>query len=172
MIAKNEGLMRYAKAANRQQKNEDKTKKVAEVISIDTVRKDNEKKNKSAKNATGSVCVFDFDVSVSCWIDWLVVRCRISQCEQQQHVAQELLALYKWSSWDNLAFGLTIHTYFDCMMPSIMRYPGRLARFRDKLPRNFLIFMVWRHVRICLGFLIYVDLCRLYGLYSNLDQIK
>ena len=34
MIAKNEGLMRYAKAANRQQKNEDKTKKVAEVIMV------------------------------------------------------------------------------------------------------------------------------------------
>lgn len=159
MIAKNEGLMRYAKAANRQQKNEDKTKKVAEVISIDTVRKDNEKKNKSAKNATESVCVcaFDFDVSVSCWIDWLE-HVAVSQCEQQQHVAQELLALYKWSSWDNLAFGLTIHTYFDCMMPSIMRYPGRLARFRDNIAQKFFDFY---GLEACAYLFGVFDLCRL-----------
>lgn len=141
-IAKSEGLMRYAKAASRQNSHE----RVVEIIAIDSARDGAGQVTKSAILATGSVCAHLADPSElsfstpaergaggedSSWIDWLQSRASLDV------VAQEILHLVEWSSWDSLNFGSDIEVYMDRQMPMVMKNPDHLAELLGTVARKF-----------------------------------
>lgn len=153
-IAKNEGLMRYAKAASRQNSHE----RVVEIIAIDSARDG----AKSAKIATGSVCVHlpdPSELSFSTrtergaggegltWFDWLQSRA------SSHPVALEILNIYQWSGWDSLTFGSDIEVYMDRQMPMVMNNPKNLADLCMTVSKRF--FRYYRN-----------ELAYLFGMYD------
>ena len=141
-VAKTEGLMRYAKDVNRQNSKE----KEAEIIAINSVGEGTGHPVKSAKSATGSVCVSlpwpsELFLSTpverglgeedSSWLDWLQSRA------SSDAVALELLHLVEWSSWDSLQFGSDIEDYLDRQMPMVMNHPNHLADFCMTVAKRF-----------------------------------
>lgn len=141
-IAKNEGLMRYAKAASRQ-------KRVVEIIAIDSARDGAGQGAKSAKIATGSVCAHlpdPSELSFSTptermaggegltWFDWLQSRASLDV------VAQEILNLLEWSGWDSYAFCVTMEAFLARKLNSIMSQPERLPSIRDAVAEKFFKF--------------------------------
>ena len=152
-IAKAEGLMRYAKAANRQNSKE----KEAEIIAINSVGEGTGHPVKSAKSATGSVCVslpgpsepfFSTPAERGAggvgltWFGWLQSRASIDV------VAQEILTIYQWSGWDSLTFGSDFEVYMDRQMPMVMKNPDRLADFCMTVSKKF-----FRYYKDELGYL-------------------
>lgn len=127
-IAKEEGLMRYKKAANRhenQKMQSEEPEKKAAIINIETIREVDNNTDKSAKNAIRSVCVsFSRSTDVVMggdWFDWLVLRAVTDS------TAQELLSLYEWSSafW---GFGLILEDFMEQRMPDVLCCPGNLSQ--------------------------------------------
>lgn len=141
-VAKNEGLMRYAKAAQRQ----DYPEKKAEIIAIDSVREGERQAAESANFATGSVCVPLASTSGTVlstlsvrgpggaglhWYDWLY------EVAAGSTVAAELLAMYRWSFDSAGFFHCDLNDYLDCKMPYYMRHPDKLVDIRDLVARKF-----------------------------------
>ena len=141
-VAKNEGLMRYAKAAQRQ----DYPEKKAEIIAIDSVREGERQAAESANFATGSVCVplastYGSGLSTPTvrgtggeglpWYDWLY------DVAASSTIAAELLALYRWSFDSAGFFHCDLNDYLDCKMPYYMRHPDKLVDVRDLVARKF-----------------------------------
>lgn len=144
-IAKNVGLMRYAKAASRQNSHE----RVVEIIAIDSARDGASQGAKSAKIATGSVCANlpdSSELSFSTptereaggegltWFDWLQSRASLDV------VAQEILNLLEWSGWDSYAFCVTMEAFLARKLNSIMSQPERLPSIRDAVAEKFFKF--------------------------------
>ncbi len=140
-IAKNEGLMRYAKAAERK-----KAETSAEIIVIDSVREEVGQAAESANFATGSVCVALAGTSGKVlstpsvkgaggegldWYEWLTAR------TMQSTVAHELLNLWYWSGWDDPSFRHEMETYLDQRMPSVMNHPEQLAALLATVSKRF-----------------------------------
>ena len=157
-IAKNEGLMRYAKVAERQNSQE----KEAEIITIESVRDGAGQATKSAKITTGSVCAHLPDPSESffstpaergaggeglTWFDWLQSRA------SSHPVALEILNIYQWSGWDSLTFGSDIEVYMDRQMPMVMNNPKNLADLCMTVSKRF--FRYYRN-----------ELAYLFGMYD------
>lgn len=132
-IAKYEGLMRYAKAAERKNN------------SIDSVREEREESAqtvKSANFATGSVCApflvpsgsrlstpavrgtggEEFD-----WYNWLDARA------SSDAVAREILDIFSWSfcKWSSTSLSYDIEEYLARTMIKVMSHPERLTSLRD-----------------------------------------
>lgn len=141
-IAKAEGMMRYSKAAQRQ----NHQKKTAEIIAIDSVREMDGQAAKSAKSATKSVCVSFVGSSGSTlstlgvrgaggedhdWFAWLDDVSAVSD------IAAELLAMSRWSAWFSGSFRYDLNTYFERKMPYYMRHPEKLMDIRDLVARKF-----------------------------------
>lgn len=128
-IAKEEGLMRYKKAANRHESQEiqsEKPEKKAEIVNIETIRGTDKQTDESAKNAVRSVCVsfcpswgVDF-VNVD-WYEWLVLRATVDS------EALELLSLYEWSSIFG-GFGIILEDFMERRMPDVLCCPGSLSQ--------------------------------------------
>lgn len=144
-IAKAEGLMRYAKAANRQNFQE----KEVEIIAIDSVREGTGHSTESAKSATGSVCAplasssrVSFSTSAErgaggaglTWFDWLQSRA------SSDPVALEILNLLEWSGWDSYAFCVTMEAFLARKLNSIMSQPERFTSIRDAAAKKFFVF--------------------------------
>lgn len=141
-IAKNEGLMRYSKAAQRQNSPEKK----AEIIVIDSVREGERQAAKSAKSAAGSVCAV-FPVSPGTvlstslvggpggepldWYDWLTTRTALSTA------AHEILNLWHWSGWDAPSFRHELEAYLDQRMRSVMNHPEQLTTLLATVSKRF-----------------------------------
>ena len=129
-IAREEGLMRYKKAAKRYENEDQETEqeKKAEIINIETIRNVDSQVDKSAKNAIRSVCVsFSAEIGVFAadsvgddWYEWLVERSAGSS------EALELLSLYDWSSSFG-GFGVILEDFLERNMPEIMLYPERIS---------------------------------------------
>ena len=129
-IAREEGLMRYKKAAKRYENEDQETEqeKKAEIINIETIRNVDSQVDKSAKNAIRSVCVsFSAEIGVLVadsvgdgWYEWLVERSAGSS------EALELLSLYDWSSSFG-GFGVILEDFLERTMPEIMLYPERIS---------------------------------------------
>ena len=136
-IAKYEGLMRYAKAAERKNN------------SIDSVREEREESAqtvKSANFATGSVCApfmvpsgsrlsttavrgmggEEFD-----WYNWLDARA------SSDAVAREILDIFSWSfcKWSSTSLSYDIEEYLARTMIKVMSHPERLTSLRDTVAR-------------------------------------
>ena len=136
-IAKYEGLMRYAKAAERKNN------------SIDSVREEREESAqtvKSANFATGSVCApfmvhsgsrlstpavrgtggEEFD-----WYNWLDARASVDA------VAREILDIFSWSfcKWSSTSLSYDIEEYLARTMIKVMSHPERLTSLRDTVAR-------------------------------------
>lgn len=141
-IAKNVGLMRYARVAERQ----NDTKKTTEIISIDSIREGSAQPAECAKIATGSVCVpFPVPVRISFstsaergaggedfdWLEWL------QSLASSTLVARELISIYHWSGWDSLAFGNRMEALLNRKLPSIVSEPERLEAIRDLAAETF-----------------------------------
>ena len=141
-IAKNVGLMRYARVAERQ----NDTKKTTEIISIDSIREGSAQPAECAKIATGSVCVpFPVPVRISFstsaergaggedfdWLEWL------QSLASSNLVARELISIYHWSGWDSLAFGNRMEALLNRKLPSIVSEPERLEAIRDLAAETF-----------------------------------
>lgn len=141
-IAKNEGLMRYAKAAQRQ----NHQKQTAEIIAIDSVREGERQVSESANSATESMCVPLLGTSGSLlatpsvrgaggegllWYDWLY------DVAAGSTVAAELLAMYRWSFDSAGFFHRDLNDYLDRKMPYYMRHPDKLVDIRDLVARKF-----------------------------------
>lgn len=141
-IAKSTGLMRYAKAAQRQNSPE----KTAEIIAIESVQEEVGQVAKSAKIATESICAHLPNPSAPffstlaergaggegfTWFDWLQSRA------SSDAVAQEILNIYQWSGWDSLTFGSDIEVYMDRQMPMVMKNPNRLADICMTVSKKF-----------------------------------
>lgn len=156
-IAKAEGLMRYAKAAERQNSPEKK----AEIIAIDSVQDGEHQAAESANFATESVCV-DSDSSLgellstlvrgaggedSDWYEWLTVA------SSAFPEASELLKIYAWSGWDSAPFGYRLENFLDRQMPSVMAHPETLTDLRDSVAHRF-----FRHYKS--------DLAYFFGVYN------
>jgi hypothetical protein len=144
-VAKAEGLMRYAKDVNRQNSKE----KEAEIIAINSVGEGTGHLVKSAKSATGSVCVSlpgpsELFLSTpverglggedSSWLDWLQSRA------SSDAVALELLHLVEWSPWDSYDFGVTMEEFLARKLTPIMFQPERLSFIRDTVAKKFFNF--------------------------------
>lgn len=157
-ISKNDGLMRYAKAAQRQNSPE----KTAEIIAIESVQEEVGQAAKSAKIATGSVCAHlpdPSELSFSTrtergaggagltWFDWLQFRA------SSHPVALEILNIYQWSGWDSLTFGSDIEVYMDRQMPMVMNNPKNLADLCMTVSKRF--FRYYRN-----------ELAYLFGMYD------
>lgn len=141
-IAKAEGLMRYAKAASRPQK-EEKTDK---IISIDTVREAHGQTDESAKIATKSVYVplpttqrtlLSTPVERGTggeetdWYSWL------EQLSSGSALAKELIEIYAWGT--SFRFSVPdLEEFFDEQMPFITKHPDRLPDMLKKTCRKFL----------------------------------
>ena len=141
-IAKSEGLMRYAKAAERKNNVETTSK----VIVIDSVLKGENQVTESANFATGSVCVHlgscgggglrtplvrGAGGSEFSWYGWLYDGSTASA------VAAELLDLYRWSFYSGGFFHNDLTAYLDRKMPYYMRHPDKLVDIRDLVARKF-----------------------------------
>lgn len=136
-IAKYEGLMRYAKAAERKNN------------SIDSVREEREESAqtvKSANFAIGSMCVpfmvpsgsrlstpavrgtggEEFD-----WYNWLDARA------SSDAVAREILDIFSWSfcKWSSTSLSYDIEEYLARTMIKVMSHPERLTSLRDTVAR-------------------------------------
>lgn len=162
-IAKAEGLMRYAKASQRQ----NHQNQMAEIIAIDAVREGICQAAESANFATGSVCApvivppgnllstpavrgtggEDLD-----WCEWLDALA-ISNA-----VARELYHLFEWSDWESSWFGSDIEDYLDRHMPLIMKHPNRLSELHITVARKF-----FRHYKD--------DLDYLFGMHKIADVL-
>lgn len=143
-VAKNEGLMRYATAAQRQ----DYPEKKAEIIAIDSVREGERSAAESANFATGSVCVPLSSISctglstplvrgaggeVADWYDWLASRA------SSDAVVQEILNIFSWSfcKWSSTSLSYAIEEYLDRTMIKVMSHPEQLTSLRDAIARMF-----------------------------------
>lgn len=143
-VAKNEGLMRYATAAQRQ----DYPEKKAEIIAIDSVREGERPAAESANFATGSVCVPLRSISgtglstplvrgaggeVADWYDWLASRA------SSDAVVQEILNIFSWSfcKWSSTSLSYAIEDYLDRTMIKVMSHPEQLTSLRDAIARMF-----------------------------------
>lgn len=143
-VAKNEGLMRYATAAQRQ----DYPEKKAEIIAIDSVREGERSAAESANFATGSVCVPFSSISctglstplvrgaggeVADWYDWLASRA------SSDAVVQEILNIFSWSfcKWSSTSLSYAIEEYLDRTMIKVMSHPEQLTSLRDAIARMF-----------------------------------
>ena len=143
-VAKNEGLMRYATAAQRQ----DYPEKKAEIIAIDSVREGERPAAESANFATGSVCVPLCSISgtglstplvrgaggeVADWYDWLASRA------SSDAVVQEILNIFSWSfcKWSSTSLSYAIEEYLDRTMIKVMSHPEQLTSLRDAIARMF-----------------------------------
>lgn len=150
-IAKAEGLMRYAKAAERKNNVETTSK----VIVIDSVREGENQVAESAKTATGSVCV-SFLVPTGAllttpsvrgtggeefnWYDWLDARA------SSDAVAREILNIFSWSfcKWSsNTSLSYEIEEYLDRTMIKVMSHPECLTSLRNTVAR-----MLFKHYGI------------------------
>lgn len=162
-IAKEEGLMRYAKAAQRQ----DYPEKKAEIIAIDSVREGECPAAESANFAAGSVCV-PFIASSGTLLstpsvrgtggedlDWCVWLDALA-CSNA--VARELYHLFEWSDWASSWFGSDIEGYLDRHMPMIMKHPNRLSKLHITVARKF-----FRHYKD--------DLDYLFGMHKLADVL-
>lgn len=143
-VAKNEGLMRYATAAQRQ----DYPEKKAEIIAIDSVREGERSAAESANFAIGSVCVPLSSISctglstplvrgaggeVADWYDWLASRA------SSDAVVQEILNIFRWSfcKWSSTSLSYAIEEYLDRTMIKVMSHPEQLTSLRDAIARMF-----------------------------------
>lgn len=142
-IAREEGLMRY--------------KKAAKIISFIDAGECAGSHGKSANSAVKSVCaalpgpfepVFSTPAERgaggedSSWLDWLQSRASIDV------VAQEILTIYQWSGWDSLTFGSDFEVYMDRQMPMVMKNPDRLADLCMTVSKKF-----FRYYKDELGYL-------------------
>lgn len=149
-IAKAEGLMRYAKAAERKNNVETTPK----VIVIDSVREGENQAAESANSATGSVCV-PLN-SLSCtglstpavrgsggeefdWYNWLDARA------SSDAVAREILDIFSWSfcKWSSTSLSYAIEEYLERTMIKVMSHPERLTSLRNTVAR-----MLFKHYGI------------------------
>lgn len=162
-IAKAEGLMRYAKAAERKNNVETTPK----VIVIDSVREGENQAAESANSATGSVCVPLNSISGTGlstpavrgsggedldWCEWLdALAC-------SNAAARELYHLFEWSDWESSWFGSDIENYLDRHMPMIMKHPNRLSELHITVARKF-----FRHYKD--------DLDYLFGMHKIADVL-
>ena len=162
-IAKAEGLMRYAKAAQRQ----NSQKKAAEIIAIESVQEEAGQAAKSTKITTGSVCGAFSDSGCSVlstpsvrgsggedldWCEWL------DALASSNPVARELYYLFEWSDWESSWFGSDIENYLDRHMPMIMKHPDRLSEMHITVARKF-----FRHYKD--------DLDYLFGMHKVADVL-
>lgn len=153
-IAREEGLMRYKKVADRigEQKKDE-----AKIISFTDVREHGDSHDRSAHFAIKSVCVHLTDPSEPffstpaergagedglTWFGWLQSRASIDV------VAQEILTIYQWSGWDSLTFGSDFEVYMDRQMPLVMKNPDRLADLCMTVSKKF-----FRYYKDELGYL-------------------
>ena len=142
-IAREEGLMRYKKVADRigEQKKDE-----AKIISFTDAREHGDSHDRSAHFAIRSVCVHLTDPSEPffstpaergagedglTWFGWLQSRASIDV------VAQEILTIYQWSGWDSLTFGSDFEVYMDRQMPLVMKNPDRLADLCMTVSKKF-----------------------------------
>ena len=139
-IAKAEGLMRYSKAAERQ----NSPKKRTEIIAIESVRKGAGQAAKSANFATGSVCVyFREGCSLGCRLVWGARCVELSwyawlyDGSSASTVAAELLALYRWSFYSGGCFHSDLTAYLERKMPYYMRHPEKLVDIRNLVAYKF-----------------------------------
>ena len=141
-IAKAEGVMRYSKAAQRQ----NHQIQTAEIIEIDSVREGIGQVAESANFATGSVCApfivptgsllstpavrgtggEEFD-----WYNWLDARA------SSDAVAREILDIFSWSfcKWSSTSLSYDIEEYLARTMIKVMSHPERLSSLRDTVAR-------------------------------------
>lgn len=162
-VAQNEGLMRYAKAAQRQGYPEKK----AEIIAIDSVREGDRPAAESANFATRSVCapvIVPTGTLLSTpavrgtggealdWCEWL------DALASSNAVARELYHLFEWSDWESSWFGSDIENYLDRHMPMIMKHPDRLSELHITVARKF-----FRHYKD--------DLDYLFGMHKVADVL-
>lgn len=141
-IAREEGLMRYKKAARRYENEDQETEqeKKAEIINIETIRNVDSQVDKSAKNAIRSVCVsFSAEIGVLAadsvgddWYEWLVERSAGSS------EALELLSLYDWSSSFG-GFGVILEDFLELHMPEIMLYPERISHLLHMVVEMYIV---------------------------------
>ena len=141
-IAREEGLMRYKKAAKRYENEDQETEqeKKAEIINIETIRNVDSQVDKSAKNAIRSVCVsFSAEIGVLAadsvgddWYEWLVERSAGSS------EALELLSLYDWSSSFG-GFGVILEDFLELHMPEIMLYPERISHLLHMVVEMYIV---------------------------------
>lgn len=141
-IAREEGLMRYKKAAKRYENEDQETEqaKKAEIINIETIRNVDSQVDKSAKNAIRSVCVsFSAEIGVFAadsvgddWYEWLVERSAGSS------EALELLSLYDWSSSFG-GFGVILEDFLERNMPEIMLYPERISHLLHMVVEMYIV---------------------------------
>lgn len=141
-IAKAEGLMRYAKAAERKNNAETTSK----VIVIDSVREGENQVAESANFATGSVCapsIAPTGTHISTpavrgtggeafdWFNWLDARA------SSDAVAREILDIFSWSfcKWSSTSLSYDIEEYLDRTMIKVMSHPERLTSIRDTVAR-------------------------------------
>lgn len=141
-IAKAEGLMRYAKAAERKNNAETTSK----VIVIDSVREGENQVAESANFATGSVCapsIAPTGTPISTpavrgtggeafdWFNWLDARA------SSDAVAREILDIFSWSfcKWSSTSLSYDIEEYLDRTMIKVMSHPERLTSIRDTVAR-------------------------------------
>lgn len=143
-IAKEEGLMRYKKAADRIGKQK--------IISFTDIREHAGSRVKSANFADKSVCASLSDSSAisfstpaergvggeGCsWFEWL------HSLASTDSVAQELLHLLEWCTWDSLNFGSDIENYMDRQMPMVLSHPDHLADLCMTVSKKF--FRYYKH---------------------------
>lgn len=141
-IAKAEGLMRYAKAAERKNNAETTSK----VIVIDSVREGENQVAESANFTTGSVCapsIAPTGTLISTpavrgtggeafdWFNWLDARA------SSDAVAREILDIFSWSfcKWSSTSLSYDIEEYLDRTMIKVMSHPERLTSIRDTVAR-------------------------------------
>ena len=134
--------MRYKKAAKRYENEDQETEqeKNAEIINIETIRNVDSQVDKSAKNATRSVCVsFSAEIGVFAadsvgddWYEWLVERSAGSS------EALELLSLYDWSSSFG-DFGVILEDFLELHMPEIMLYPERISHLLRMVVEMYIV---------------------------------
>lgn len=146
-IAKEKGLMRYAKAASRKQ--EQKEEKTDKIISIDTVQEAHGQTDESTKIAAKSVCVGSCLFPWSClstpaergtggeetpvvdWFHWL------EQFSSTSVIAKELFDLYSWgTSFKTSVPGM--EEFFETEMPMLMQNPEQLTDMVRKVSQMFL----------------------------------